>query len=124
MDAAVPTPTIAQTLESTTQRSATRACFTLHVRTDMLAEYLDVHQRVWEDMRQALSNTGWTNYSLFVNTETGMVVGYFESADVQAAMRAMANTDVNSRWQAEMAQYFVQPEWGDVHILPQYFYLA
>ena len=53
-----------------------------------------------------------------------MVVGYFESDDVDAAQAAMADTDVNSRWQAEMAQYFVAPDGGTNEVLPQYLYLA
>nr|WP_131245763.1 L-rhamnose mutarotase [Schaalia suimastitidis] len=117
------TPTVSELLNSTSQASSTRACFLLRVRPEKLAEYIEVHQHVWEDMRQALSDCGWRNYSLFLDPDTGMVVGYFESDDVKAAQESMARTDVNTRWQAEMAQYFVQPSGGNAHILPQYFYL-
>jgi L-rhamnose mutarotase len=34
-------------------------------------------------------------------------VGYLETADYQAALDAMAATEVNQRWQAEMSQFFV-----------------
>ena len=63
-------------------------------------------------------------YSLFLRPEDGLVVGYFESDDTAAAMRAMEDSDVNTRWQAEMAQYFVQPNGGTPEILAQYFHLA
>lgn len=111
-------------LTHTAQRSRQRCCFLLRVRPERLTEYIEVHQHVWQDMRDALSNAGWRRYSLFLRPEDGLVVGYFESDDTAAAMRAMEDSDVNTRWQAEMAQYFVQPNGGTPEILAQYFYLA
>ena len=111
-------------LDHTAQRSQQRCCFLLRVRPERLAEYIEVHQHVWKDMRDALSNAGWRRYSLFLRPEDGLVVGYFESDDTAAAMRAMEDEDVNTRWQKEMAQYFVQPNGGTPEILAQYFYLA
>ena len=111
-------------LDHTAQRSQQRCCFLLRVRPERLAEYIEVHQHVWQDMRDALSNAGWRRYSLFRRPEDGLVVGYFESDDTAAAMRAMEDEDVNTRWQKEMAQYFVQPNGGTPEILAQYFYLA
>ena len=90
---------------------------------EALEEYVDVHQRVWAEMRDALTTAGWRHYSLFLNPDTGLVVGYFESDDTAAAMEAMADTDVNTRWQAEMQRYFVQPDGGTPTLLQQYFYL-
>jgi L-rhamnose mutarotase len=57
-------------------------------------------------MREALSAAGWRNYSLFMSPK-GMVIGYLETGDFEAARRAMEETDVNTRWQAEMAEFFV-----------------
>ena len=111
-------------LTYTAQRSRQRCCFLLRVRPERLTEYIEVHQHVWQDMRDALSNAGWRRYSLFLRPEDGLVVGYFESDDTAAAMRAMEDSDVNTRWQAEMAQYFVQPNGGTPEILAPYFHLA
>ena len=111
-------------LTHTAQRSRQRCCFLLRVRPERLTEYIEVHQHVWQDMRDALSNAGWRRYSLFLRPEDGLVVGYLESDDTAAAMRAMEDSDVNTRWQAEMAQYFVQPNGGTPEILAQYFHLA
>jgi len=57
-------------------------------------------------MRAALAAAGWGNYSIFL-ADDGLLVGYLETEDYRAALAAMAETDVNSRWQAEMAGYFV-----------------
>ena len=82
-----------------------RVCFLLKVRQDRLAEYTERHAAVWPEMLEALRATGWTNYSLFLR-EDGLLVGYFETPDLQAALDGMAATDVNARWQADMAPFF------------------
>jgi L-rhamnose mutarotase len=83
-----------------------RVCFQLQVKPDRLEEYADRHRAVWPDMLRALSSTGWHNYSLFLG-EDGLLIGYFETPDLQAALDGMDAADVNARWQAEMAEFFV-----------------
>ena len=83
-----------------------RYCFLLQVRPDLLAEYRARHAQVWPEMLGALRDSGWHNYSLFVRDD-GLLVGYVEADDLAAAQAAMAATDVNRRWQAEMARFFV-----------------
>ncbi|MFI8287850.1 L-rhamnose mutarotase [Streptomyces sp. NPDC085614] len=82
-----------------------RVCFLLKVRTDRLAEYRERHSAVWPEMLEALSNSGWRNYSLFLR-EDGLLVGYLETEDFAAARALMEATGVNVRWQAEMAPFF------------------
>ena len=118
-----PADSLENLLSTTDARSRQRCCFLLQVRPERLTEYVEVHQRVWQEMREALHRTGWRNYSLFLRPEDGLVVGYFESDDVAAAMAAMEDEEVNTRWQAEMAQYFFQPSGGSAAVLPQYFRL-
>ena len=83
-----------------------RVCFTLQVRPDRLDEYRRRHAAVWPDMLQALADTGWRNYSLFL-ADDGLLVGYVEADDLHASLEAMARTEVNARWQAEMAPFFM-----------------
>ncbi|MET9428303.1 L-rhamnose mutarotase [Streptomyces sp. NPDC003036] len=82
-----------------------RVCFLLRVRQDRLAEYRERHAAVWPEMRDALTAAGWHNYSLFLRDD-GLLVGYVETPDFEAARAAMARTEVNARWQAEMAGFF------------------
>lgn len=56
-------------------------------------------------MQAALTRAGWSNYSLFL-TGDGLLIGYLETDDFEAARAAMARTDVNAAWQAEMADFF------------------
>jgi len=82
-----------------------RYCFNLQVRTDRMAEYVERHQAVWPEMQDALRATGWRNYSLFLRSD-GLLIGYVEADDLDAARAAMAGTEINARWQAEMAEFF------------------
>ena len=82
-----------------------RVCFTLRVRRDRLDEYRARHREVWPEMRAALSDAGWRNYSLYL-AEDGLLIGYLECDDFDAALAQMARTEVNARWQAEMAEFF------------------
>jgi L-rhamnose mutarotase len=84
---------------------AQRVCFTLQVRRDRLDEYRERHAAVWPDMLRALSDTGWRNYSIFLSPD-GLLVGYLETDDFEAAREGMAAREVNARWQTEMAPFF------------------
>jgi len=64
---------------------------------------------VWPEMQAALRETGWGNYSLFLRPD-GMLVGYLETEDFERARTAMAQRDVNERWQHEMGDFFVRPD--------------
>ncbi|HJY24689.1 MAG TPA: L-rhamnose mutarotase [Actinomycetes bacterium] len=83
----------------------TRVCFTLQVRPDRLDEYVQRHASVWPDMLRALHNAGWHDYTLHLRDD-GLLVGVLETDDLAAAQAAMDRTDVNRRWQAEMAPFF------------------
>jgi L-rhamnose mutarotase len=86
-----------------------RICFVLQVRPEKLDEYRERHRSVWPEMEQALRETGWSNYSLFLR-EDGLLVGYLETDNFERARAGMAARQVNERWQREMAGFFFQPD--------------
>jgi L-rhamnose mutarotase len=83
-----------------------RYCFVLRVRPELLGEYTGRHAAVWPDMLRALKQAGWERYSLFARPD-GLIVGYVEAGDLDAAQRAVSATSANTRWQADMARFFV-----------------
>ena len=85
-----------------------RVCFVLQVRPERLEEYKERHRSVWPEMQQALRETGWGNYSLFLRPD-GLLIGYLETENFSRALSEMAKRDVNERWQREMAEFFVNP---------------
>ncbi len=84
-----------------------RTGFCLKVKPDRLEEYKVRHTEVWPEMLQALRETGWSNYSLFLR-EDGLLFGYVECDDIDAAVAAMSKRDINAKWQAEMGPFFEQ----------------
>lgn len=96
-----------------------RVCFLLKIQSEKVPQYKNRHAHVWPEMLQALTETGWRNYSLFLRPD-GMLVGYLEAEDFDKCCAAMKDHPVNSRWQAEMAQFFESLGNGavDDNILP------
>ncbi len=103
-----------------------RHCFLLRVKQDRIEEYKARHAAVWPEMLQALSDAGWRNYSLFLRGD-GLLVGYFETEDLEAARAAMSKSEVNARWQADMAPFFEKLEGSQpdrsMRILEEVFHL-
>ncbi len=83
-----------------------RYCFVSRVDPRHLAAYRARHAAVWPEMLAALRDAGWVRYSLFL-TDDGLLIGSFEADDRDLAQARMAATDVNARWQAQMARFFV-----------------
>lgn len=102
-----------------------RVCFTMQLRRDRIDDYLRAHSRVWPEMLEALTETGWTNYSLFIRREDGFVVGYLETDDFARASSEMSRREINTRWQSSMAEFFEagRPD-GKLDLLQEYFHLA
>ncbi len=87
-----------------------RVGFVLKVKREKIAEYREHHKRVWPEMLRALERTGWHNYSLFMRAD-GTLFGYVETPlGLDAARAAMAQEEINARWQAFMSPYFEAPE--------------
>jgi L-rhamnose mutarotase len=87
-----------------------RVGFILKVKFSRIEDYKRHHREVWSEMLAALREAGWHNYSLFLRGD-GMLFGYFETPEsLKAAQDAMADTEVNGRWQDMMSPYFEIPE--------------
>ena len=103
-----------------------RVCFTLQVDPFRLEEYRARHATVWPEMLAALRDAGWRDYTLHLR-EDGLLVGVLVTDDFGAAQAAMERTDVNRRWQAEMARFFPQLADGradrGMHVLDEVFNL-
>lgn len=88
-----------------------RVCFLLKVRQEKIEEYKARHAHVWPEMLDALRQTGWRNYSLFLHPD-GLLVGYLETDDFEKCCAAMKDREVNALWQAEMAPFFEKLDQG------------
>jgi L-rhamnose mutarotase len=86
-----------------------RICFVLQVKPEKLEEYKERHRTVWPEMKAALRETGWDNYSLFLRGD-GLLIGYLETDNFEHARAGMAKREVNERWQREMGGFFIHPD--------------
>ena len=82
-----------------------RYCLLGHVDPARIGEYREVHRAVWPELLNVLRDAGWRNYSLFLRDD-GLLIGYVESDDLDEAQEQVARTEVNARWQAQMAALF------------------
>ena len=82
-----------------------RICFVLNVKPDKLDDYRTRHREVWPEMRDALSEAGWRDYSLFLR-EDGLLVGYLVTDDFERARAAIKAMPINQRWQEHMKPLF------------------
>ena len=82
-----------------------RYCLLGHVDTENINEYKARHAEVWPELLVALRDAGWRNYSLFLRPD-GLLIGYCEADDLDAAQERVAATEINAKWQADMARLF------------------
>lgn len=83
-----------------------RVCFQMQVKPDRLVEYAEHHAAVWPEMLEAIADAGRHNYSLFLSPD-GLLIGYYETDDDEAAQRALAADPRTAAWEAKMADFFV-----------------
>lgn len=83
-----------------------RICFQLQVRPELLDEYLARHSPVRPEMLAEIAASGRRNYSLFLG-DGGRLIGYYETDDEAAAQEYLAQSEVATRWESEMARFFV-----------------
>jgi L-rhamnose mutarotase len=103
-----------------------RICFQLQVKPDRLEEYVARHTPVWPEMLEAIAAAGWRDYSLFLRPD-GLIIGCFETDDLEASQAALAANPVTAAWEAEMADFFVGVDTRadqELHVLPEIFNLA
>lgn len=82
-----------------------RYCLLGHVDPIHLDEYKARHAAVWPELLVALRDAGWRNYSLFLRPD-GLLIGFCEADDLDAAQERVAATEINATWQAEMSRLF------------------
>lgn len=83
-----------------------RVCFQMQVKPDRLEEYALRHAAVWPEMLEAIEDSGRSNYSLFLR-EDGLLIGYYETEDDEAAQRALEQDPRTAEWEAQMTDFFV-----------------
>jgi L-rhamnose mutarotase len=79
-----------------------RVAFTMRLLPGAEAEYRRRHADVWPEMLAELRAGGVSNYSIY--HLDGTLVGVFDVEDFERFRAHMAASEVNARWQADMAR--------------------
>ena len=101
-----------------------RVAFCMKLRPGAEAEYRRRHANVWPEMLDALSAAGCHNYSIFQRDDD--LFGYFEVEDFERFRTTMDASEVNARWQDDMATLIdplTDPATGFHRRLPEVFRL-
>ena len=78
-----------------------RVGFVMRLLPGQEAEYRRRHAAVWPEMLAALRAAGAHNYSIYLRGDD--LFGYLEVEDLERFQRDMAASEVNARWQQDMA---------------------
>ncbi len=74
----------------------------MNVFADKKEEYVKRHNPIWKELKEVLKNHGVFNYSIFLDSETGVLFGYAE-INSEAQWDAIADTAICKKWWAFMA---------------------
>jgi len=77
-----------------------RFAFTMRVKPDRLAEYVEVHKAVWPSVLDAIGKSGVKRYSIFLQGNQLFFV--MDAEDPAAAMRYLAQDAEHARWNREV----------------------
>ena len=78
-----------------------RIAFTMRLLPGAEAEYRRRHATVWPEMLATLRAAGCRDYSIYIKDQD--LFGVFEVDDFARFRALMDASDVNARWQADMA---------------------
>ena len=80
-----------------------RKAFRMSVHKGQEDEYARRHNPVWQDLAETLAAHGVSNYSIFLDRETGALFAYVE-IESEERWEAIGRTDVCRRWWKHMRE--------------------
>lgn len=78
-----------------------RRAFKMSVNKDSYDEYKKRHDELWPEMTELLRKHGSSNYSIFLDEETGCLFGYVEILDVEM-WNKISETEICKKWWSYM----------------------
>lgn len=84
-----------------------RVAFRLTVRPELIDAYVARHSPVWPEMLAEIAASGRRDYSLFLDRENATLFGAYETDDDDASRAYLAASEVATRWEASMAEFFL-----------------
>lgn len=79
-----------------------RKAFKMKIYSNAIEEYKRRHNPIWEELKIVLKENGVVNYSIFLDSETGMLYGYAEVSS-EEEWAQIAKTEICKKWWKSMA---------------------
>ncbi|MCL2016396.1 MAG: L-rhamnose mutarotase [Defluviitaleaceae bacterium] len=73
----------------------------MFVHKNKFDEYEKRHNELWQEMKTAIHEHGGSNYSIFLEEETGKLFSYIE-LESEEKWEQLAQTDICKKWWAYM----------------------
>ena len=77
-----------------------RLAFTMRVRPDRVADYVEWHRAVWPSVLDAIERSGIKRYSIFLRDNE--LFFFLEAEDIAASLRYLDGDPEHARWNREV----------------------
>lgn len=77
-----------------------RFAFTMRVKPERVADYVECHKAVWPSVLDAIKRSGIKSYSIFMRGDE--LFFYLEADDVTAALHYLDEDPEHARWNREV----------------------
>jgi L-rhamnose mutarotase len=81
-----------------------RYAFKLKLKPGCVAEYKRRHDEIWPELAALIRSAGISDYSIFLDEETGILFGVQRRSSDEAA-DAIRSDPVSQRWEKDMLQF-------------------
>ena len=101
-----------------------RESFKMFLKPGMEKEYERRHAAIWPELKALLSESGVSNYSIYWDKETNILIAYQE-VEGDSGSQDLGNTEIVKKWWDYMADIMeVNPNNSPVSIpLPEVFHM-
>ena len=79
------------------------------IKPELKEGYKRDHTNIWPDMKKALKDSGYKNYSIYFRKD-GTLFAYLEHDNLEEGQKKMKATEVSPRWEEAMAKYFLNTD--------------
>jgi L-rhamnose mutarotase len=102
-----------------------RVAFKMKLFTGCEAEYKRRHDEIWPELSALLKQTGISEYSIFLDEETGNLFGFLKAEDSQL-LKSLPTQAIMQKWWAYMGDIMESnPDNSPVSVpLKEVFYLS
>ncbi|GAA5225349.1 L-rhamnose mutarotase [Membranihabitans marinus] len=86
-----------------------RKAFVIKAKAGQKEEYIKRHNPIWDELKIELKNYGITNYSIFCQTDSNLLFGYFEIEN-EKLFETIEDSQILQNWWKYMKEVLVSED--------------